>query len=188
MARTHIDVSVYFYMPDRYNTDMNHNDFFKILNNGMLNGAYFLHGDEEFVKDSAVRAACEIIPVDMRAFNLTILDNADVERVIECCETLPVFTEKSIVILRELPSAADTPKLIEYLDNMSDTTILLIVKKGRADERSALLKFFTKKNRIRRLIIVNAMFTILMFNTFFPFAYYNLIMRKESCHRLISVS
>lgn len=126
---------------------MNHNDFFKLINNGTLSGAYFLHGDEEFVKDSAVRQVCDLIPEDMRAFNLTILDNAEVERIAECCETLPVFTEKSIVILRELPSAAETQRFIEYLDTMSETTILLIVKKGKADERSALLKHFTKNMR-----------------------------------------
>lgn len=127
---------------------MNHTEFFKILNTESFKGAYFLHGEEEFVKEAAVERACSIIPKDMRAFNLTVLFNAGVERIIECCETLPVFTEKSVVILRETPSAAaDVTRLIEYFDNMPETTVLLIVKKGKADERSALLKYFIKNKR-----------------------------------------
>lgn len=127
---------------------MNHNDFFKLISSGSMSGAYFLHGEEEFVKEAAVGRASEMIPEDMRAFNLTVLYNASVERIIECCETLPVFTERSLIILRETPSAAaDATRLIEYLGNIPETTVLLIVKKGKADERSALVKFFAKNQR-----------------------------------------
>ena len=126
---------------------MNHTDFFKLISSGALTGAYFLHGEEEFVKESAVRRVSELVPEEFRAFNLTLLHDAALDRIIESCETLPVFSDRSVVILRGLASSVDTAKLTEYLLRLPETTLLLIVVQGKADERSALVKFFIKQGK-----------------------------------------
>ena len=126
---------------------MKYNDFFKLLDKGDPSGAYLLHGTEEFVKESAVSAACGMIPEDMRAFNLNVLYDAGLDRIIEACETLPVFVPRNVVIVRELSSSVDAARLTEYCSTVSSSTLLLIVKKGKLEERSALLKHFVKLDR-----------------------------------------
>ena len=74
--------------------------FLEKLNNGAISGAYLIHGDEDFFKEAAIRTAQELIPEDLRAFNLTVLYEPDVAKLSEICETMPLFMEKTLVIAR----------------------------------------------------------------------------------------
>lgn len=121
---------------------MNYNEFFNLTNTSALTGAYLLHGEEEFVKIKAVRAAFEMIPKDMRAFNAVTITEASDDAIFEACETLPLFSDKKLVICQGLASGMDNDKLIAYLKNIPDTTVLLISLKGKIQEKSKLLKFF----------------------------------------------
>ena len=52
---------------------MTYTDFFSKIESGTLSGAYLFHGDEEFVKNSALSSAKKIIPEETSDFNITIL-------------------------------------------------------------------------------------------------------------------
>ncbi|MBQ5488252.1 MAG: DNA polymerase III subunit delta [Clostridia bacterium] len=121
--------------------------FLEKLNNGAISGAYLIHGDEDFFKEAAIRTAQELIPEDLRAFNLTVLYEPDVAKLSEICETMPLFMEKTLVIARELAKSTDAGKLMDYIDRMSPSTVLLICLKDKLDANSALLKRFAKIDR-----------------------------------------
>lgn len=126
---------------------MKYTEFFDLAKKGTLSGAYLLHGEEEFVKNAAVHAAEALIPDELRAFNLNVLYDCDLAKLEETCETLPVFSEKTLVIAREPAASIDAAKLGDYLQAMSPTTVLLVVKKGKLDERTAFVKLFSKEGR-----------------------------------------
>ncbi len=126
---------------------MNYKEFFKLINGGKLSGAYLLHGEEEYVKNAAVSAVRDKIPEEIRTFNLTLLYEPDLNKLVDACETLPVFSDKTYIIAKELPQSIDVKKLSEYISGMSPSTVLLIVKRGEVDKKAALLTAFSKERR-----------------------------------------
>lgn len=121
---------------------MDYNAFFNGIKASSLNGAYLLHGEEEFVKDSALQQVQSLISPDMRIFNVTSLTDAVEGEVFDACETLPLFGEKKLVICHGISSEADTEKLIGYFAHIPDFTLLIIAIRGTLQEKSKLLKFF----------------------------------------------
>lgn len=119
---------------------MNHNDFFKLIAAGKLQGAYILQGEEEFVKASALKAAEKLIPEDFRAFNLSALYEPDADAVTEACETLPLFGDKRLVICHGFAAGVDYSKLADYVEKLPEGAILLINIKGAADSKNGLVK------------------------------------------------
>lgn len=126
---------------------MNQNDFIQLINTNALSGAYLLHGEEEFIKESVIRSVVDSIPEDTRAFNYTLLRDAVLSEITDSCETLPMFADKKLVIVRETAGSIDNSALCEYCGRIPAETILLIVKKGVCDERTALVKYFVKAKR-----------------------------------------
>lgn len=126
---------------------MNANDFYKQLNTGTISGAYLFHGEDEFFKLAALRNAEYSIPEEIRAFNLNTVNNATLETIVSCCETLPVMNPFSLVIVRELASKIDAKALIDYIPRLPMDTVLIIAVSGKLDAKSALLKAFAQMGR-----------------------------------------
>lgn len=125
---------------------MNYNVFFQLINKKILSGAYLLYGPEDFVKNSAVSAAQNMIDEHVRIFNISTLTDPSIEAIIEACETLPLFSEKKIVISYGLQNIAEPDSLLKYIDNIPESSILLIVVRGEVQERSKILKTFRNMN------------------------------------------
>ena len=125
---------------------MNYRDFYKLINSRSLQGAYLLYGDEEFVKERAIKAVLNTVPAEMRAFNSAVLVDPSFPAVMENCETLPFFTDRRIVICRGT-SQLENDEFYAYLDRLPRETVLLIVVKGALQERSVILKHFKKQGR-----------------------------------------
>lgn len=121
---------------------MDYNAFFNGIKASSLNGAYLLHGEEEFVKSSALQTIQSLIPPDMRTFNVTMITDAAEGEVFDACETLPLFYDKKLVICHGISPEADTDKLIEYFKHIPDFTLLIIEIRGMLQEKSKLLRFF----------------------------------------------
>lgn len=121
---------------------MDYNAFFNGIKASSLNGAYLLHGEEEFVKSSALQTVQSLISPDMRTFNVTMITDASESEVFDACETLPLFDDKKLVICHGISPEADTDKLIEYFKHIPDFTLLIIEIRGMLQEKSKLLKFF----------------------------------------------
>ena len=84
------------------------------LARGKLGGVYFLHGDEEFLKEEAVQSivAAHIDPAT-RDFNYDELraTSADPETVASVCATPPMLAEWRVVVVREAQVLATNAKL-----------------------------------------------------------------------------
>jgi DNA polymerase-3 subunit delta len=93
----------------------------KALERGTKGGVYFLHGDEEFLKDEAAQAviAAHLDPAT-RDFNFDELRGAslDPETLASVCATPPMMAEWRVVVLREaqvLATAARARAVVEDL-------------------------------------------------------------------------
>lgn len=114
--------------------------FFKCIKNNSLSGIYLMHGEEEFIKDSALKALKETLDDVSRELNLQTLENAAADDIISACETLPFFAERRMVICRSLPTDSEGKKLAAYLSSMPESTLLVFFIRGKAKETLAIVK------------------------------------------------
>ncbi|HOP99289.1 MAG TPA: DNA polymerase III subunit delta [Acetivibrio clariflavus] len=102
-----------------------------------LKNVYLFYGQEEFLKKYYLDSIEKIIMQnDLTAMNKVILEgNFEISKIEEACETLPVFSEKKLVIVKNsglFKSGKDGAKqqssreqLIEYLKNVPPYTVLV---------------------------------------------------------------
>lgn len=127
---------------------MNYKECIQMINSNSLTGAYLLHGSEEYVKETAVNRSIELVPEGLREFNVSLLVEADLDAIVEACETLPFIAERRIVVCRELAGGIDADALFKYSMSLDDSIILLIVVKGNLSEKSVLYKLFESAGRL----------------------------------------
>lgn len=132
---------------------MNHQDFFDLVKRGDLACVYLLQGEEEFVKEKALEALQKkILPEGLEALNETTLQNPSVSAIIEAAWTLPLMAEKRLVVVYELGMLSakttenkdETDRLIQYLENPTQTTCLVFYCKTMPDARKRLTKALQK--------------------------------------------
>ncbi|MBR5741651.1 MAG: DNA polymerase III subunit delta [Firmicutes bacterium] len=122
------------------------------LESGALAGAVLLFGRERYLVKNAENAiATRFVNPAVKELDLTRIeaDAFSVNGLVEQCETLPVFSEKRVVIVRDLPQLeGKTPKgfteeneteLLAYVKNVPETTVLVFVSKS-VDKRAKLFK------------------------------------------------
>lgn len=114
---------------------------------GILSGAYFLVGEEEYAKSKAVRQTTELVDGDLRAINTDRLTRCDAETVKGACEMLPLFGPRRVVVVSEL-TAEQSKSLAEYVLSVPETAVLLIVQQGEAKKTDALFKKLSGENRV----------------------------------------
>lgn len=133
--------------------------FFKNLKAGNISGAYIFHGEEEFIKDSALAALVASLDETTRELNMQVLQSFDADELIAACETLPFFAEKRLVICKALPGPKaakgdkgddeSTPspakddagkKVAAYIPSLPDTTVLLFFVRGKANGTTSIVK------------------------------------------------
>lgn len=127
---------------------MDYNDFFSAIKSNTLNGAYVLHGNEEFIKDSALKKLLSTVDETAYDLNVSLFDDYTVSSLIAAAESLPFFAERRIIVCKRLPLSADTDKLLEYFPNIPDTTLIIFFIRGNADEKLNIVKYFKKENRL----------------------------------------
>lgn len=98
---------------------------------------YYLHGEEDVLKDEAVRAvvACALDP-GARDFNLDSRSAADLdpETITALLNTLPMLADRRVVVLRGVEQLRKKSKprdaLVDYLEHPSTTTVLVLLQNG----------------------------------------------------------
>ena len=123
---------------------MNYREFFNLINNGLPCSTFVLHGEEEYVKQQAIKRVEREIPEDFRPFNLAVLNKPTPQQLYESCETLPLFSDKRIVICNELADGVEGAKYMECLEHHSAQTVLLLVFRGKLAANLAVYKFAAK--------------------------------------------
>lgn len=125
---------------------MNHRDFFSLIKKGLPCMSYVVHGEEEYVKEQAIRALINTIEPDLRPFNVTELSKPSPQELAETCDTLPLFSDKRIVLCYELADGADAAKYKSCFEEHAPETALLFVFKGKLAANSAMLKYAKKSD------------------------------------------
>lgn len=116
-----------------------------------------LYGDEKFLIDWAKKQLIESYTMEaVRAFDVTVIDGSAFEfsELMDSCETLPMFSEKKIVILENYAKLwrgfdsknPEDKKILEYLEVIPDTALLIITaEKPGGDQKKR------KENELEKL-------------------------------------
>jgi DNA polymerase-3 subunit delta len=98
---------------------------------------YYLHGEEDVLKDEAVRALTDrALEPSARDFNLDVRSAAelDAETITALLDTPPMLAERRVVVLRGVEQMRKKTKvrdaLIAYLQHPSPATVLVLVQTG----------------------------------------------------------
>ena len=140
---------------------MNFKEFSKIVKSGEISGAYLLSGEEEYIKDLAVKTIIDkYVSPGFKEINFDKVDasSKDVFEIEKAMLQLPFMTEKRVVTVYGLPLLSMTAaqikqsqnkKTLEDLTNIINRcpgeTILLIVDRGQT--QSTAKKIFSSIDR-----------------------------------------
>jgi DNA polymerase-3 subunit delta len=114
---------------------------FRSLNKGDLARVYYLYGPEDVLKDEAVRGIVDrALDPSLRDFNFDQRSAAqlDAEEVYALCNTLPMLSDRRVVLLRDIEGWKRKTKgraeFLRYLERPSAETIVIMVQ-GSVEEK-----------------------------------------------------
>ena len=134
-------------------------ELFEEIKNGRLGGVYLFHGPEEYIKKSAMDKIREtILPAGLEILNESIMDAPTARQLIESAETLPVMSEKRLVVVKDTPLLTgakakdeqdENEKIEQWLmKGAPDTCVLIFFVRGDADKRKKLYKTLEKYAKV----------------------------------------
>lgn len=105
---------------------------------------YLLHGDDEFLKDEAVRAIVgRFTDEATRSFNLDVMHAADADpgRLSTALDALPMLAARRVVVLRDAGALKKDARTVldRYLERPAHDTLLLLVTAAAWKSDAALL-------------------------------------------------
>lgn len=112
---------------------------------------YLLAGDEPlFIDQIASFAAKELIPSEEQDFNQSILYGAEVNARTILLEALrfPMMGSQVLVLVREAQQVRDLDTLAAHLDELPESTCLILCYKKKADKRKALYKAISERGGV----------------------------------------
>lgn len=114
---------------------------------GVFAPVYLLMGEEPYYVDLVADAiVSNALSEDERDFNQLITYGADTtpEDIIGNARRYPMFAERSLLVVREAQSLKNIETLSVYTDAPLDSTVLVLVYRGKLDKRKALFKSISK--------------------------------------------
>jgi len=143
---------------------MQYQSLLNSIERGVLSPVYLLYGEEDYLQEQLVHKLKEhLINTDFGDFNLDELDGEKFTpgQVVGSANTLPVFAEKRLVIVKnfylfqprkkDVDDAHSTPQeqpLLNYLANPLESTCLVFWVKGPVDKRRKIVKAIDKAGMI----------------------------------------
>lgn len=138
---------------------MDYKDIIKNIKNRNFENMYLLYGREYYLIDNAINSLKENLNEGMIDFNLDIIDGKEttLDQIISSIETLPFMDDKKIVIVKDFEllkgkkknfTDSDEKYLIEHLENIPQTTVLMFVVYGEVDKRKSLVKKIDKNGLV----------------------------------------
>jgi len=114
-------------------------DVKKEIESNKFSPVYIFLGEERYLKQQIIDLIKKRILTNSFAndfnFNRFYADDVDLNKVIEVCNTLPVFNEKRIVLLENIEKLKNFKLLNDYLKLPSSFTILILNSNERAVKR-----------------------------------------------------
>jgi DNA polymerase-3 subunit delta len=97
--------------------------------------AYIFSGEENYLKEAALKELCSLISDEMEEFNLFFFDGAsfEPEDLLSAVETVPVFSERKLIVLRDfsLPPAQKYAAVFERIfESPPDYSVLVFLYLG----------------------------------------------------------
>lgn len=118
------------------------------IEKGELKPVYILMGEEPFYPEKLCSMIMDrALQPHERDFNQTILYGADTtaEEIVSVCERYPMMAERTLVVVREAQSLKKPEGLSVYLDNISPSTVLVLLFSGKnMDKRTSFYKKASK--------------------------------------------
>ena len=120
----------------------------KEIESGNFKPVYILMGEEPFYPERLCSLIMErALQPHERDFNQTILYGSDTtaDEIISNCQRYPMMAERVLVIVREAQALKKPEGLSVYLDNISPTTVLVLLFSGKnMDKRTSFYKKASK--------------------------------------------
>lgn len=135
---------------------MDYKDIIRNIKNRNFNNIYLLYGREYYLIDNAIKNFKESLNESMIDFNLDVIDGKEVflDQLLSSIETLPFMDDKKITIVKDFEllkgkrknfSEGDEKYFIDYLNNISESTVLVFVVYGEVDKRKKIVKKIQEK-------------------------------------------
>lgn len=113
----------------------------KHLKTESLGQVYFISGDDSFLINTAIGHFKSLI-TEMVDFNVSeIVSCVEPRTVIESCETLPILSDKRLVVCYDYKG--NTEPLVDYIKKPNDSTILVFVNEKLTENFSAIINLLT---------------------------------------------
>ena len=127
------------------------NRIIKDIKSGKIGNLVLLYGKEKFLIDwSKNQLISNFTQRAVRTFDVINMDGKDFEfdELVAGCETLPIFSERKVVVLENFPKIVkgfnpdknnDDKKFLEYINNLPVTSLLIVTGDGteQDDKRSS---------------------------------------------------
>jgi len=139
---------------------MSYNEFVKDIKDNKLGPLYVFWGHEDYLIENSLKMLKDaVIGEGYEAFNYIVLDASEttLEHVLESAETVPLFAEQKVVLVKNTPyfqktknglAGKDEEKLLHYLAEPSASTIMIFHSAGDLDKRRKLYKTAQKSGKI----------------------------------------
>lgn len=128
--------------------------FFDELKGGTVRNVYCFYGPEAYIRRSAVAALeKKVLMPGLEGMNETILLAPTAQQIIESSETLPMMSDRRLVIVRDCALAGsgkakdetqESARLCEYLKNVPESTCLVFDLGDGVDKRKKLSQALLK--------------------------------------------
>lgn len=133
-------------------TEWTWTEFHKKLQKGLMQPVYFFYGDEPYLLDDALMSLLDsVVDKKLRSFNLNTFyaESASVLQIKEAVKTVPVGSDKKMVILKEASCFKQIDQLQSLIEKPTSSCVLVFV----GDKINKQRKFF--KTLSQRGAIVN---------------------------------
>lgn len=149
--------------------NMNYKEFVKQLKMDETHQIYLLYGREQYLVHWAEEALKEkYITKAFESLNYNSINSGQIDaaaNIINICETLPVMSEKRMVVLNDFSllegtkikgfSDEDEKKLAKYLEHLPESCILVMTCGSKVDKRKSLYKKAAKMKSVYEFTLLD---------------------------------
>lgn len=135
---------------------MKYQELMKDIKQKQIKPVYLFAGSEQYIGNMVEHSMVEnVISQGLEQLNLKVFEdkNPDISEILSVCETLPLMSEKRVVIIREgtgLTKISDkktVDALNRYIDRPAETTVLILCDSS-PDKRKKIYKTLKSQNAI----------------------------------------
>ena len=139
---------------------MSYSEFIKDIKENTLSPLYVFWGHENYLIENSIKMLkAKVVGEGYEAFNYVVLDATEttVDHVLESAETLPLFAERKVVLIKNVPyfqktknglTAKEEEKFLHYLSSPSPSSIIILHSAGDLDKRRKVYKAAQKSGKI----------------------------------------